>query len=358
MKRIALLVELLLLWLLPVAWLLSCFDAFRHWEPSTIYSNSGAYLFMAFLWLTSVKKLKAVLPAHRIRIWGTAVALCFTAWLAGVIFFVVYPMSWAFWFVMIPTVIVVGLTMPDDPEFEAQKKAAAERAKARKESGRASTAVLLTILLLLIGVGGFVFYSLSVNGDGLRKEQLLAFFGSTEARVSLGWRYREGDGVPQDFSKAALWFEKAASSGSAKAQYDLGILRYYHLGTSEGADKARESFEQAAQQDYPPAVTMLGQLAAQEEHNPQKAIALWQRAISLKDVWAEYLLGSMYLSMRSSPKNEKNIILALFWLEKARRDGVEPIGGMLQHVWATVPDESVDRVTDEVFRGLRKGTPP
>jgi hypothetical protein len=160
LKRIALLVELLLLWLLPVAWLLSCFDAFRHWEPSTKYSNSGAYLIMAFIWLTSVKKLKAALPAHRIRIWGTAVVLCFTAWLAGVIFFVVYPMSWAFWFVMIPTGIVVALIMPDDPEFEAQLKAAAERAKARKESGRASTAVLLTVLLL-IGVGGFVFYSVA-----------------------------------------------------------------------------------------------------------------------------------------------------------------------------------------------------
>jgi TPR repeat protein len=256
---------------------------------------------------------------------------------------------------MIPTAIVVGLLMPDQPD--ADLKVAEDRVKARKESGRAPTAVILTILLL-VGVGGVVFYSLGGKGGELRRQQLLAFFGSTEARVSLGWRYREGEGVPQDFSKAAFWFEKASKSGSAKAQYDLGILRYYSLGSGEGPAGARELFEQASAQNYAPAITMLGQIAAQEEHNPQKAIALWQQAVALKDVWAEYLLGSTYLSMRSSPRNEKNLILALFWLEKARRDGVEPIGGMLQHVWATVPDESVDKVTDEVFRGLRKGTPP
>ena len=113
MKRIALFVELLLIWLLPVAWLGLCLAVFSHWEPSEEYSNSPVYLFLAVIWLFSVKKLKTSLLVRRAKIWGGAALLCATASLTGLMFFVVYPLAWAGWFVFFPSLLVLISTLPD-----------------------------------------------------------------------------------------------------------------------------------------------------------------------------------------------------------------------------------------------------
>jgi len=233
--------------------------------------------------------------------------------------------------------------------------ATAGRSKSRKALLRLATVVPI----LAIGLASFYLGGMS---DAAWGQRLRAYLGSADARLALGWRYREGRGVSLDFSKAANWFEKAANSGSAKAQYDLGILYYYGLGVTEQSDIAGNWFERAARQDYAPAVSMLGLIAANNQHDTRKAIELWQRAVSLKDDWAEYLLGLAYLNLSSSitdnQASEINRTRALFWLEKGRRDGVEPIGGLLQQVWMMVPDESVERVKEEVFRGLETGIAP
>jgi TPR repeat protein len=230
--------------------------------------------------------------------------------------------------------------------------------------------------------------------DAVGGQKLRAFFGSMDARNALAWRYREGQGVPLDFSKAANWFEKAANAGSSKAQFDLGILYYYGLGVPAQFDTAFNWFDRAAKQNYGPAVTMLGLIAmedgqespqaaqkpyapvfryaAQDERNLKKAIELWRRAVSLNDPFAEYLLGTAYLDLasgirQSQPEEttlaglrekEHNLVRALFWFEKAKRDGVNPVGGMLQNVWATVPDEAFARVMDKVDLSLEKGIEP
>jgi uncharacterized protein len=36
--------------------------------------------------------------------------------------------------------------------------------------------------------------------------------------------YAKGEGVDQDFSKAAFWFQKAADQGNESAQYNLSLL--------------------------------------------------------------------------------------------------------------------------------------
>jgi hypothetical protein len=40
--------------------------------------------------------------------------------------------------------------------------------------------------------------------------------------------YRQGEGVPKDYSQAMAWYRKAAKHGSAGAQIGLGFM--YHLG--------------------------------------------------------------------------------------------------------------------------------
>lgn len=248
------------------------------------------------------------------------------------------------------------------PERQANSESAIPGGtKSRNGTGPSKAIVRFAIFVLIVGVGVASFYMTGMS-DAVGGQRLRAFFGSVDARNALAWRYREGRGVPLDFSEAAILFEKAGNSGSAKAQYDLGILYYYGLGVAEKSDTAGNWFERAAQQDYPPAVSMLGLIAANDQHDTRKAMELWQRAVLLKDVWAEYLLGLAYLNLSSTTEDnqtiERNRTRALFWLEKGRRDGVEPIGGLLQQVWMMVPDESVERVKGEVYHALEKGIAP
>lgn len=383
MKNVLLQVELLLLQLLPAVWMGLCYDGFKDLEPAG-NKNSGAFLLLAGVWLFNRRDLKAALFARRSRAWGRAAAFCAVGFFSGMLLLVWFPLSWAWVPVCFATIVVMAgiapaedakstsvLSVPDaPPPAVPEKTVPAIREKSRDEIKRAGPGMRRLAIVLLIGVCGFGFVSFFLSGthEPLVQQRVRAFFGSADAQLKLGWRYREGRGVPQDFTKAAVWFEQAAKAGSARAQYDFGILLYYELGTREIYGIPRDFFEQAARQNYAPAVTMLGLIALQSELDTQKAIGLWQRAASLGDPFAEYLLGSAYLDLSSgaddlpqdlvSGQSEKNLTLALFWLEKARRDGAEPIGGLLQHVWATVSDEALERVTGEVFRGLEMGTPP
>lgn len=393
MRRIPLQAEWLLLWLLPVAWMGFCFDAFRHWEPSKAYVNAIAYLFLGVIWLAVGSKLKTALRAGHARIWGRAAVYCVSAGLTGLVFFILFPNSWAFWFVFFPGIWVVSGITRDKAKEQGSPLAPEGRTDEAPpgEKGRALPTALL-LIAGLISVLGYAAFSMSGPRGELGRLKVRATLGFEDAQLGLAWRYREGRGLPQDFSKAGLWFEKAAKSGSARAQYDLGLLHYYGLGDlrvseadfggpgTAGENQARRWFELAARQDYAPAITLLGLMAAQDEHDTKKAIELWERAVSLQDPWAKYLLGAAYLNLRASApdtdvmagsiatvsvhyaarqaESEKHLILALYWLEQARRDGVEPIGGLLQHVWATVPSESVEHVSTEVFRGLEEGIAP
>ena len=56
----------------------------------------------------------------------------------------------------------------------------------------------------------------------------LANQGNADAQGFLGDCYRKGDGVEQDFTKAADYYTKAAEQGHAQAQCILGNC--YYLG--------------------------------------------------------------------------------------------------------------------------------
>src|SRR5262245_13529715 len=52
----------------------------------------------------------------------------------------------------------------------------------------------------------------------------LAEQGVALGQSNLGVLYTRGQGVPQDFNEAVIWFRKAAEQGYAKAQHNLGVL--------------------------------------------------------------------------------------------------------------------------------------
>jgi len=57
--------------------------------------------------------------------------------------------------------------------------------------------------------------------------------GNAEAQYFLGVMYAHGRGVPQDFTTARGWYEKAAAQGDALAQYNLGALYFYGQGVPQ-----------------------------------------------------------------------------------------------------------------------------
>ena len=64
--------------------------------------------------------------------------------------------------------------------------------------------------------------------------------------LARGEKLFSGDGVPQDFAKAAEWFRKAAEQGSARACCYLGGMYSAGLGVSEDYANAAEWFRKAA----------------------------------------------------------------------------------------------------------------
>ena len=358
--------ELLLFQALPATWLVLCYDGFKDLDPEGS-PNSAAFLLLACFWFFNRKDWSAALLAGRTRAWCMAALFCAAAFLAGMLLLVAFPFSWAWVLIVIQGLAIAASTQavpaaahPIPALQEAATSEAAPEAatsEAAPEAARPRSLKLALIALgAVVGLGGVSFH---FSGP-VAREQLRALLGAQEAQFRLGWRYREGRGVPQDFSRAAHYFEEAATSGSARAQYDLGILQYYGLGTSEGTGVDRHRWlERASGQDYAPALTMLGLIAQRDEHDGRRALELWRRAAALHDPFAEYLLGTAYLDLASDPvEGERNLTRALFWLEKARRASVNPVGGLLPQLWATVPDEALERVTATVFENLAKGTEP
>lgn len=70
------------------------------------------------------------------------------------------------------------------------------------------------------------------------------------AQYNLGVSYRDGHGVLQDYSSAAKWFTKAANQGDAQAQYNLGVMYKKGQGVPQDNDQAKSYFKQSCLNRY------------------------------------------------------------------------------------------------------------
>ena len=62
--------------------------------------------------------------------------------------------------------------------------------------------------------------------------------GIADAQSHLGYAYENGYGVPQDYAQAAVWHRKAAEKGAAVAQMKLGIAYYKGQGVPQDYGEA------------------------------------------------------------------------------------------------------------------------
>jgi TPR repeat protein len=75
--------------------------------------------------------------------------------------------------------------------------------------------------------------------------------GSNQARVELGRRYLEGNGILQDKVEALKWFKMAADQGDSSAESNLGLCYQHGNGVVRDDNQAVKWFENSANQGNP-----------------------------------------------------------------------------------------------------------
>ena len=124
----------------------------------------------------------------------------------------------------------------------------------------------------------------------IKQYESLAGRGSTMSMFVIAEALRRGVVYSRDIGKSKEWYETAIHHGSVHALHGLAILYYkqgrYHL--------ARETFDQAAKVGFSPSINWLARLYYTGRGGPvdrPEAIALWERASRLGNVWAKRNLG-------------------------------------------------------------------
>jgi uncharacterized protein len=101
---------------------------------------------------------------------------------------------------------------------------------------------LVSYILLVIISGScliFIFHTTSradisrEDSTEFRENLLPAQQGDAKAQVFVGYLYETGQGVTQNYTKAAEWYQRAAVQGNAGAQAQLGNMYYHGRGVSQ-----------------------------------------------------------------------------------------------------------------------------
>ena len=70
--------------------------------------------------------------------------------------------------------------------------------------------------------------------------------GDPRAQTAIGLLYARGDGVKQDFTEAAKWFERSSAAGDSRGAGLLGKMYWYGDGVRRDEQKAEELLRKAA----------------------------------------------------------------------------------------------------------------
>lgn len=138
---------------------------------------------------------------------------------------------------------------------------------------------------------------------------------SAEARARLGFLYREGIGVTQDYQKSLTYFIPAAIKGNSFAMYNLGYLYAQGYGVTKNILKAIEYYEKAAAQGDVFAQHNLGCIfklgdTHLVEIDLNKAIFWYQKSYDNGLAEAAFELGKLYQQQHSMTQ-------AIEWFQKA-----------------------------------------
>ena len=109
--------------------------------------------------------------------------------------------------------------------------------------------VVIACIILLYGVI-IAFHKINMDDPSSSSYgiKIRAIMGSTKAQNELGTMYFRGNGVSQNYSKAAKWYRKAASKGDAISQINLSIMYFNGKGVPKDYSEAIAWVSKAANQ--------------------------------------------------------------------------------------------------------------
>lgn len=164
------------------------------------------------------------------------------------------------------------------------------------------------------------------RNDKIKKKYLLfaVNLGIADAQLRLANHYFNGsDLFEQDFTKAFIWYEKAALNGDNDAQNSLGDCYYWGHGVQQDYKQAVYWFEKAAESEHSEALFNLGHCyenAQGVEENAELAANYYRRAAEHDYADAQYELG---LSYANGYGVDEDLLQCAFWIRKAAEQGHE-----------------------------------
>jgi TPR repeat protein len=125
--------------------------------------------------------------------------------------------------------------------------------------------------------------------------------GDAKAAYSLARHYAKGDGVPQDYAKAAESMRRAADLGHAYAQNDLGVYYAKGLGVKQDYQEAAKWYRKAAENGDSLGQFSLGRAYAEGRGvatNMTESIKWFKQAADQNQPEAMLVLGDIYMNGR------------------------------------------------------------
>jgi TPR repeat protein len=157
----------------------------------------------------------------------------------------------------------------------------------------------------------------------------LAFFGKAAAaghapaQNYLGYMYRHGFGVGQDFAKALSWYQKAAAQNHGGALNNIGYMYRHGLGVEQDYAQARAWFKRAAERGDAAGQYNLGQMLADgvgATADYREALKWYRTAADQGHPRAAMGLAHLYAQGLGAAADPAE---AYFWYGVAARSGVE-----------------------------------
>jgi TPR repeat protein len=133
------------------------------------------------------------------------------------------------------------------------------------------------------------------------------------AQCILGILFERGICVPQNFTKATTWLERAGEQGDSEAQYRLGEFYKYGIISREGF------------RGWMIALGLWG--------DPTSGSYWYEKAAKQGHVIAQYNMGKLYAGLSTGKGAEvlpKDTNKARFWLQKAIENGCEEAKSVLE----------------------------
>lgn len=142
---------------------------------------------------------------------------------------------------------------------------------------------------------------------------------SVKQEIKLGAAYLAGRGVPQDYTQAAYWYERAANAGDPLAQNEIGYLYQAGIGVPRDSARAVQWYQRAADGGYLEAKVNLGTAylwGIGVRKDPQLGYELIHQAAIRNSGLADAYLGEMYYFGLGVPVDRE---AARGWYERGAR---------------------------------------